>query len=82
MEKGRGVRKRENPALRVPAVACSVGVPWVYQLQQYFLKKVRAGVKHCQPSLQEPVDSQVLGLRTLSDNQCSPHRSDAFSSQQ
>lgn len=54
---GEGIRKRENPALRVPAVACSVGVPWVHQLQQYFLQKVRAGVKHCQPSLQEPVDS-------------------------
>lgn len=77
---GEGVRKREKPALRVQAVAYSVEEPWVHWLQQYSLQKVRAGVKHCQPFLQEPVDSQVMGLRTLSDNQCSPHRSGAFSS--
>lgn len=63
---GERVRKREKPALRVTAVACSVGEPWAHRLQQYFLQK--------------PVDSQVLGFRTLSDNQCSPHRSGAFSS--
>lgn len=37
-------------------------------MQQYFLQRVRAGVKHCQLPLGGPVGSQVMVLRwTLSD---------------
>lgn len=85
MEKGRGSEESEAcPRGTDCLLAGSMWDLWVHLLQQYFLQKARAGVKQCQPSLRGrggAVDSQVMGLRgTLSDIQCSPHRSGAFSS--
>lgn len=80
MEKGRGSGREREACSQGNGCSMQCRGTMVHWLQQYFLQKVRAGVKHCQPSLQAPMDSQVLGLRTLSDNQCSPHRSGAFSS--